>query len=271
MKILAVGDPHGDMKKISKIPKKDIDLVLCTGDVGKADFARKFHFGNVRRKQQGLEELEYGGKINKKVYMQIYESSLEVWKYLSRIAPTYSILGNVGMNMVYDWKMKKEEKKYGIKLPSLRKGINKIKNFYFVRNVVRNIRGLRVGFLEYFDDVCWYKEFGIKEKKKIGKAKKETVKAKRILENFGAVDILICHQPPFGYLDKVSGKWGAPKAYVGKHAGSKVILDYVKKYKPKYIFCGHIHEGEGKAKIGKSEIYNLGVAGYKVISLNPKS
>ena len=45
------------------------------------------------------------------------------------------------------------------------------------------------------------------------------------------------------------------------------MLDYIKKYQPKYVFCGHIHEGEGKAKIGKTEVYNLGVAGHKIINL----
>lgn len=267
MKILAVGDPHGDMKKLGKIPKKDIDLVLCTGDVGKADLARERFFENVKRKKEGLPELEYDGKFNKKVWMQIYDSSLDVWKYLSKIAPTYSILGNVGMSMIYDSNVKKEEKKYKMKLPSLRQGMNKIDDFYFVRNVVRNIDGLRIGFLEYFNDVCWDKEFGTKDKKKMSRARKETDKAKKILKNFGGLDILVCHQPPYGYLDNVSGKYGAPKNYIGKHAGSKVILDYVKKYQPKYVFCGHIHEGEGKTNVGKSEIYNLGVAGHKIISL----
>lgn len=265
MKILAVGDPHGDMKKLMSIPKKEIDFVLCTGDVGQADFARKFHFENVKRQQQGLEKLEYDGKTSKKVYDEIYNSSLEVWKYLSKIAPTYSILGNVGMNMIYDSNVKKEEKKYRVKLPYLRRGMNKINNFYFVRNVVRNIDGLRIGFLEYFNDVCWDKEFGTKDEKKISKSKRESDKAKQVLRNFGSLDILVCHQPPYGYLDKVSPKYGAPKNYIGKHAGSKVVLDYIKKYQPKYVFCGHIHEGEGKVNIGKSEIYNLGVAGHKVI------
>ena len=68
-------------------------------------------------------------------------------------------------------------------------------------------------------------------------------------------------------FDKVSPKYNPPKDWIGKHAGSKVILDYIKKYQPKYVFCGHIHEGEGKAKIGKTEVYNLGVAGHKIINL----
>ena len=131
--------------------------------------------------------------------------------------------------------------------------MNKIKDFYFVRNRIRNSSGLRIGFLEYFNDSCWYKEYNNKDKKKIAKAKKETAKAKRILGNFKKVDILVCHQPPYGYLDKTNHP-SAPKEWKGKHAGSKVILHYIKKYQPKYVFCGHIHESEGKVKIGKTEV-----------------
>ncbi|UCD20958.1 MAG: metallophosphoesterase [archaeon] len=61
--------------------------------------------------------------------------------------------------------------------------------------------------------------------------------------------ILISHAPPFGYLDKV------PK--VG-HVGSKIVLRAIKKHKPKLVLCGHIHEGKGKTKIGKTVVYNLG-------------
>jgi len=120
--------------------------------------------------------------------------------------------------------------------------------------------------LEYFIDTCWVREFKLRDyKKMLKRARKQTDKARRILKRFGKVDILVCHQPPYGYLDKVTGKYGAPKFYRGKHAGSKVILDYIKKHQPKYVFCGHIHEGEGKTKIGKTEVYNLGVAGHKIV------
>ena len=173
--------------------------------------------------------------------------------------------------MLKDAEVRKEEKEYKVKLPYLRRNLKKLKNFKLVKNGVRKIGGLRIGFLEYFVDVCWYKEFGIKDKKQIKKSKRESDKAKKVLRNFKDIDILVCHQPPFGYLDKVSSKWGAPKKWWGKHAGSKIILDYIKKHKPKYVFCGHIHEGKGKDKIGKTEVYNLGVAGHKVIELNPKS
>ena len=245
-------------------------MILITGDIGKADLARDRFFENVKRRKEGLPELKYDGRFSKLVYAEIYNSTLDILRYFSKKIPTYSIFGNVGTDMVRDSEVKKDEKKYGIKLPYLRSGLDKLKNFHSVKNRVRNISGLRIGFLEYFDDVCWYKEYNNNNNnnnKKIKKAKKETEKAKKILKNFKDLDILVCHQPPYGYLDKTNNP-SAPKEWKGKHAGSKVILDYVKRHQPKYVFCGHIHEAEGKAKIGKTEVYNLGVAGHKIIELN---
>jgi len=264
MKILAIGDIHGNLEKIKKIPINEIDLILLNGDIGQATLARKRFFENVKRKQQGLPKLEYTSKDRKEDYLEIHNSTLSILKYLAEKSKVYTIKGNVGISSLS--KINKDNKKYHLNLPSTLEKIKQIKNIYLPKNCFRNINGLKIGFLEYFIDSSWIKEFKEKDKKKIKEAKKETEKAKRILDNFGMVDILICHQPPFGYLDKVDFP-GIPQNWKGKHAGSKLILDYIKKYSPKYVFCGHIHEGKGNVKIGKTEVYNLGVAGYKIISL----
>jgi Icc-related predicted phosphoesterase len=265
MKILVIGDPHGYSNYPQKVLKES-DLILVTGDVGKADFARDRFFENIERKKKGLEELEYTGKDNKKAILEIYDSTIKVLKKLAKHAPTYFILGNVGMDMIYASKVKKDEKKFGLKLPYLREGINSIENCFFVRNRVRNIKGLRIGFLEYFNDICWNKEFNDKDKDKLKRARKETNHAKKILKNFNNLDFFICHQLPFGIVDKVGNP--APKQWHGKRAGSKVIFDYIEKEKPPYVFCGHIHEAIGKGKIGNSKIYNLGCCGsYAIIDL----
>ncbi|MBS3076441.1 metallophosphoesterase, partial [Candidatus Pacearchaeota archaeon] len=95
MKVLIVGDPHGDISKIKKSDLKKADLILITGDIGKADLARKQFFENLKRKREGLPELEKDAKFEKKVRMEIYDSTLSIVKELSRYAPVYSILGNV--------------------------------------------------------------------------------------------------------------------------------------------------------------------------------
>lgn len=265
MKILAIGDPHGDLEKIKKIPMADIDLILLTGDIGKADFARKRFFENIKRKKEGLLKLKYTSKDKKEEMTEIHNSTLSVLNYLSKKAEVYTICGNVGVSTLSY--IKRENKKYNLNLSSTLESIKKMKDVYLIKNKIRDVQGLKIGFLEYFIDTCWVKEFKPKDyEKSMKNAKKETENAKRVLKNFRSLDILVCHQPPYGYLDKVNFP-GVPEHWKGKHAGSKAILEYIKKYQPKYVFCGHIHEGEGKAKIGKTEIYNLGVAGHKMINL----
>ncbi|MEK6926478.1 MAG: metallophosphoesterase [Nanoarchaeota archaeon] len=264
MKILVIGDPHGAIENVRKAPVKGVDLILLTGDIGKADLARKRYFENIERKQKGLDELEYDGKFAKQVHQQIHNSTIEILKYLSRYAPVYSLQGNVGIPTLSD--VKKDYKKYGIKLASTREKVDSMKNVNLVKNRVRIIDGLRIGFLEYFVDTNWVQDFKPSDyKKRLKKAKMATDKARDVLKRFGNLDILVCHQPPYGYLDKVSGKFGAPKSWQGKHAGSKVILEYIKKYQPKYVFCGHIHEGRGRVKIGKTQVYNMGFNGEHIV------
>jgi Icc-related predicted phosphoesterase len=264
MRIAVIGDPHGNLKKVKRIPLKDVDLIFSIGDVGKADLARRFAFDNVKRQKKGLEKLEPTKKQLRDMHMEIHDSTMNILKYLSRYAPVYTLEGNVSIPTLSS--VKKDERKYGIKLPCTREELAKIRDVHIVKNVVRNFNGLRVGFLEYFLDTDWVKTFTPGFKDRIKRARKETPKARRILRRFGDLDILVCHQPPYGVLDKVTWK-KAPKHWIGKYAGSKVILGYIKKKQPRRVFCGHIHEGEGKKKIGKTEVYNLGVASHKIINI----
>ncbi len=265
MRIVGIGDPHGDLDKLKAIPLNEADLILVTGDLGKADLARKRFFENLERKKAGLKELKNDAAWAKKIHAQVHNSTLGILRYLSRYAPVYTLQGNVGL--YGRTRVRGEEKKYGIKLASTREAIDRMENVHLVKNGLRVIDGLRVGFLEMYTDISWVKEFKPMDyAEKMRKAKKETERARNVLNRFSDLDILICHQPPYGVLDKVENP-AAPKEWQGKHAGGKAILDYVRKEQPKYVFCCHIHEGEGEAKIGGTEVYNLGVCGSRVVEL----
>ena len=109
MRILVIGDPHGKLP--TKIPKAD--LILVTGDIGKANLARKKAFENIERKKKGLPKIDKTARDVKQIYDEIYYSSLKVIKRLVKIAPVYSIKGNVGAT---NEETKKDSKKYHIKL-----------------------------------------------------------------------------------------------------------------------------------------------------------
>ncbi|MFH1823237.1 MAG: metallophosphoesterase [archaeon] len=264
MKILTIGDLHGDFKNVKKVLSKDIDLILLIGDIGKANLGRKYAFQDMNRRRKGMPELTRTSKQKKAVFDEIYYSTLKILKPLAKLAPTYAILGNVGSKMILESEMKKEEKIAGIKLPRLKKALSKIKRFYLVRNKLKKLKKLKIGFLEYFVEDSWVRNFDPTNRDRLKKAIKATKKARKALKSFKKTDILICHQPPYGILDKVTAKF-APKSWQGKHAGSKAILNYIKKYQPKYVFCGHIHEGKGKKKLGQTEIHNLGLGFYHIL------
>ncbi len=263
MKILAIGDPHGNLDDIRKIPL-DADLILITGDLGKADLARKMFFENLRRKREGLPEKEYSANQEKMAFMQAYNSSMRLVRYLRRFAPVFSIFGNLESSNV---ETRRLSKKHGIELPFLSNSLNDLPDVRVINNRVANFQGVRIGCLEYFLDACWAKEFRPDDKSIADRAKRQSEKARIFLKNFGRTDILVCHQPPYGILDEVDAKF-APKEWQGKHAGSKLIRDYIEKYSPRYVFCGHIHEAEGMKKVGRTEVYNLGNCGYKSVELS---
>ncbi|HVB34474.1 MAG TPA: metallophosphoesterase [Patescibacteria group bacterium] len=68
---------------------------------------------------------------------------------------------------------------------------------------------------------------------------------------------LVVHFPPWGTaLDEV-----AP----GRHAGSRVLREWVERHQPPYLFCGHIHECAGRTdQVGATKCFNVGKAGYLV-------
>jgi Icc-related predicted phosphoesterase len=72
--------------------------------------------------------------------------------------------------------------------------------------------------------------------------------------------VLICHAPPYGTaLDRVRD---------GLHAGSRSVRDFVDRYQPEYLFCGHIHETEGvQIEMGSTKAINVGKRGY-LLELN---
>jgi Icc-related predicted phosphoesterase len=73
--------------------------------------------------------------------------------------------------------------------------------------------------------------------------------------------VLVSHAPPFGTVDKTSS---------GTRAGSKAIKEFLESNEVDLVICGHVHEGRGSAKLGKTLVINTGPArgGYLKLSIN---
>lgn len=70
------------------------------------------------------------------------------------------------------------------------------------------------------------------------------------------VDVLISHGPPrLGDLDIVSNRYNN---YVPEYTGDRILNECIERVQPKFVFCGHIHEGQGKMiQLGRTKIYNV--------------
>ena len=96
---------------------------------------------------------------------------------------------------------------------------------------------------------------------------------KRIFSQVETFDnsIFLIHDPPLNHLDRILCK---ESPMYGKNLGDEYYLKYIRKYQPKIVVCGHMHEYSQKtAKIGKSLLVNPGEADkgqFAILSIDKK-
>lgn len=230
MKILVIGDPHGRLPKgLTQIVKKNkIEVIVCLGDIPPVP----------KNKRDPKAWENFRTRADKK-FDEI------VKKMCSYGLPVLTLMGNMYRSPDGMLTAKKIFRKY--------------KNLIY-----READRVRINSGEFvFFDMTF--EF---HSHKSGATPKERRKEKNLrLEKklnknlkMSKVPVVIAHAPPFGVLDRSD--------YSNSHVGSKILLRAIKKYQPKLVLCGHIHEGKGKAKIGKTTVINAGCCGdYFIIDI----
>jgi uncharacterized protein len=61
--------------------------------------------------------------------------------------------------------------------------------------------------------------------------------------------VIVTHQPPRGILDR---------AFDGKATGSMGLRKFIEEFQPDLLFCAHIHEARGEARLGRTMAINPG-------------
>lgn len=225
MKILAIGDPHGKLPKNldSIVKRNNLDLIICVGDWA------------FTPKKPWLEESWKG--IKGSYVTKTYRNSVN--KVASYDIPVLTLRGNMLMT---------DNK------PKADKILRKHKNIINKWTGKYEIKDQNFIFFDLTYEPSTIRKGEEKEphfKNRMKKNPKREQKLNNLIKE-NSDSILISHNLPYGYVDK---------AYNGKHVGSKILLNAIKKHQPKYVFCGHIHEAKGKSRIGKTQVYNLGERG----------
>ncbi|MCX6001732.1 MAG: metallophosphoesterase [Chloroflexi bacterium] len=264
MKIAAIGDPHGNLEKITKIPLDHVDLILLTGDLGKTDMLRRQALQYLNIPNPGPKEKRSHAEGFRQAFLTAHETALKLAGYLAGFCPVFIVRGNADLS---NYDTRKFSRTFGIELPFLYQDLRAIRGVRLIDNQVADFGGLRIGGIKYFTDICWAEEFELAGIEKIRRrALQDTGKISGVLGRFGRVDILLTHVPPYAVLDRVDSA-SIPPTWIGRHAGSKTVLEYILREQPGYVFCGHIHESEGFEKVGSAAVYNLGMGGSKIVEL----
>jgi len=256
MKILVVGDLHGNKPKIYF---KDFDVIIAPGDFC-SDAHRKYIFGALRKnlenpkKKIKLEDI-VGKSKAKKMENKSIKDGLNILKFLNSFkVPVFVVPGN--------WEP--PTRKWG----KMIKRLKNLKDVNFKKKSLNGIDFIGYGYVsgpelpQYKEDKELLTKKELKKKRKDYKKKKERlskifVKSKRPV-------IFMPHNVPFNTsLDKITNK-ESPR--VGYHYGSLIAREIIEKHKPLLCIGGHMHEHFGKDKIGKTICINAGF-GKKVNTL----
>ena len=230
MKLLCLGCLHGKIPKklVKRLRKEDFDYVLCTGDLADGDRTRKLIFRYWDLLTGGLKLEDF---VDKKKLEKIRKEEI------ARMKKSVNFLDSLGKKvlLVYgnnDYLRKHVEDK---SLSTLDELIKK-KDIWLIR------RGSLKGEVN-IAGVSGFR-YNINEVKKVLSKIKNPV-------------IFMTHVPAYGYFDKVKLK--ISPAY-GEHVGEKSVLWGIKRYKPLVHISSHMHEHQGKAKLGNTLIVSTGAA-----------
>lgn len=280
MKILVIGDLHG---RKPKIPKIDFDCIVQVGDVcddrklspyWRLWFHLLKELGDDAPDAEELILSDVGEEGYKKLEKDSLIEGRKILEYLNSFEkPVFFIPGNWDQSFGETTVKNPEISNYAYykswferflgkeSNPKLVKGLKNVFDCQFKIHNFKNINLIGYGLSNNKEKIIE------KPKKKLSKLeikKLDNIYFKIInrlsllykLRDKNSPVIFLTHNIPYETkLDIVKDK----KSYAyKKHLGSYVAREFCEKYKPLICIGGHVHEGKGKDKIGKTLLINPG-------------
>ncbi len=146
------------------------------------------------------------------------------------------------------------------------KVIRGLKNVKEITYSKRKLNGVNfVGFGGYMDIDAYFDKKNWKEakdKKSFGARVKRRERSKRklfaMLKKTKGEKIFVLHYPPKDVFDIIRDKKDNPMN--GKSAGIGFFAEAIRKYRPRLVLCGHMHEYQGMKKLHGVPVVNPGDA-----------
>jgi len=268
MKAIILGDFQGVFPKKLKerLRKKDYDLIIGVGDYGGINEFRPYIRDLFIRLKKGMKRIspeEFFGKNKyKNMVKKDFKQTKNVLKKINALnKPFFSVFGNTDEDWYRHPVYKNKTKKEAINF------IKKLKNMINITYGYKKFQDYNlIGFGGYMDIDAYFKKKTFKsEREKIAKKLKKHKKVGKIFFNLmkkadkKEVDkIFVFHYPPKGIFDIIKDK---NNPMDGESAGVRYYSEAIKKYKPKLVLCGHMHEYQGMKKLYGVPVINPGDAG----------
>jgi Icc-related predicted phosphoesterase len=213
----------------------------------------------LRAAKTGKEVPDFERLAGKRKYAALvkrdFRAGLEVLRELNKLGkPCIIIFGNGDWYRFFGNKTGKEYESY----------VKRMKNLKQINYGKTKFRGMNfVGFGGYMDIDSYFNKREWKDENKESHKEriKRRIQSKRILfknlKKAKGGKILVLHYTPRNAFDIIHNK-GNPLH--NKSAGVSIFNDAIKRFKPRLVFCGHMHEYQGEKKLGKSLVINPGDA-----------
>lgn len=281
MKILVIGDLHG---RKPKIHFKDFDCIIQVGDVCDDKEFRPyidlwFKIINDLKDEAPTSDELILSSIGEKGLKNLEENSLKkgrkILEYLNSFGkPVFFVPGNWDQSYGNTKIINIEKNNYNYLKSWIDRWSGKKANPFLIKNLnyikdcqQKNYSFGQIEFIGY--GLCNAPENFIKKAKKLKVSNKEFKKLKEAQKkifnklsntykkrNKKFPTIFISHNIPYNTKLDV-GKDKNSYAYK-KHLGSWIARKFCEKYQPLICVGGHVHEGKGKDKIGKTLVINPG-------------